>query len=223
MKLFETDPAKKSIIITISSFVLLFLLFFFLKFSDSLPLPELEGGGGGGEIAVNFGDSDFGSGANFDSKEIVTAAPEEVVETPTEEKEILISENEEAPAIAEVKTPDTKIEKKIEEKPVVKPTPKPSRIPSYAENAPTPKPPCADKYRPGCCWPTCAIEWCRHDAPRGCGSCRGREPRGCRRARALQSRPRSPFAARQHRIRRRFLSAVAANPIQMRRGSLRSV
>jgi outer membrane biosynthesis protein TonB len=132
MKLFETEQEKKSIIITSSSFVLLFLLFFFLKFSDSLPLPEMEGGGGGGEIAVNFGDSDFGSGENFDSKEVVTAAPEEVVETPAEEKELVVSENEEAPAIAEIKKPDTKIEKKEEDKPVVKPTPKPSKSTSDA-------------------------------------------------------------------------------------------
>lgn len=132
MKLFETEQEKKSIIITSSSFVLLFLLFFFLKFSDSLPLPEMEGGGGGGEIAVNFGDSDFGSGENYDSKEVVTAAPEEVVETPAEEKEIVVSENEEAPAIAEIKKPDTKIEKKEEDKPVVKPTPKPSKSTSDA-------------------------------------------------------------------------------------------
>ena len=132
MKLFETEQEKKSIIITLSSFVLLFLLFFFLKFSDSLPLPEMEGGGGGGEIAVNFGDSDLGSGENFDSKEVVTAAPEEVVETPTEEKEIVVSENEEAPAIADIKKPDTKIEKKEEDKPVAKPTPKPSKSTSDA-------------------------------------------------------------------------------------------
>ena len=132
MKLFKTEQEKKSIIITTSSFVLLFLLFFFLKFSDSLPLPEMEGGGGGGEIAVNFGDSNFGSGENFDSKEVVTAAPEEVVETPTEEKEIVVSENEEAPAIAEIKKPDTKIEKKEEDKPVVKPSPKPSKSTSDA-------------------------------------------------------------------------------------------
>lgn len=132
MKLFETEQEKKSIIITLSSFVLLFLLFFFLKFSDSLPLPEMEGGGGGGEIAVNFGDSDLGSGENYDTKEVVTAAPEEVVETPTEEKEIVVSENEEAPAITEIKKPDTKIEKKEEDKPVVKPTPKPSKSTSDA-------------------------------------------------------------------------------------------
>lgn len=132
MKLFQTEQEKKSLAITLTSFALLFLLFFFLKFSDSLPLPEMEGGGGGGEIAVNFGDSELGSGDNFDSKEVVIAAPEEVTETPTEEKEIIVSENEEAPAVMEVKKPDTKIEKKAEEKPVVKPTPKPSKSTSDA-------------------------------------------------------------------------------------------
>jgi len=92
----------------------------------------MEGGGGGGEIAVNFGDSDFGSGENYDSKEVVTSAQEEVTESPTKEKEIIVSENEEAPAIVEVKKPDTKIEKKVEEKPVVKPTQKPSKTTSDA-------------------------------------------------------------------------------------------
>ncbi|NBW27749.1 MAG: energy transducer TonB [Flavobacteriaceae bacterium] len=132
MKLFQTEQEKKSIIITSSSFVLLFLLFFFLKFSDSLPLPEMEGGGGGGEIAVNFGDSDFGSGEKYDSKEVVTAAPEEIVEAPVEEKEIVVAENEEAPAIVKVKKSDPKIEKKEEDKPVVKQVPKPSKSTSDA-------------------------------------------------------------------------------------------
>jgi len=132
MKLFQTEQEKKSLVITVTSFTLLFLLFFLLKFSDSLPLPEMEGGGGGGEIAVNFGDSEFGSGENFDSKEVVTADPDKAEDSPTEEKEIIVSENEEAPAVVEVKKPDTKIEKKAEEKPVVKPTPKPSKSTSDA-------------------------------------------------------------------------------------------
>jgi len=132
MKLFQTEQEKKSLIITVTSFTLLFLLFFLLKFSDSLPLPEMEGGGGGGEIAVNFGDSELGSGDNFDSKEVVTAEPDKAEDSPTEEKEIIVSKNEEAPAVVEVKKPDTKIEKKAEDKPVVKPTPKPSKSTSDA-------------------------------------------------------------------------------------------
>jgi hypothetical protein len=132
MKVFQTEQEKKSILLTTVSFGLLFLLFFYLKFSDTLPLPELDGGGGGGEIAVNFGNSDFGSGDNFQSKEVVNVAPKEVAATPTTEKEILISENEEAPAIVEVKKPATKIVKTVVEKPVVKPIPKPSKTTSDA-------------------------------------------------------------------------------------------
>ena len=92
----------------------------------------MDGGGGGGEIAVNFGNSDFGSGDNFQSKEVVTVAPKEVAAKPTIEKEILISENEEAPAIVEVKKPATKIVKTEVEKSVVKPIPKPSKTTSDA-------------------------------------------------------------------------------------------
>lgn len=132
MKLFETEQEKKSLVITTLSFVLLFLLFFYLKFSNTLPLPILDGGGGGGEIAVNFGNNDFGSGDNIQSKEIVTVAPKEVATTPTTEKEILISENEEAPTIVEVKKPSTKIVKTEVVKPVVKPIPKPSKTTSDA-------------------------------------------------------------------------------------------
>ncbi len=132
MNLFQTEQEKKSLIITTTSFVLLFLLFFFLKFSDSLPLPEMEGGGGGGEIAVNFGDSEFGSGDNFDSKEVATTDSPKVAETPTEEKEIIVSENEDAPAVVELKKPDTKIDKKVDAKTVVKPSQKPSKSTSDA-------------------------------------------------------------------------------------------
>lgn len=132
MKVFETEQEKKSLLITTISFALLFLLFFYLKFSNNLPLPELDGGGGGGEIAVNFGNSDFGSGDNIQSKEIVTVAPKEIAATPTTEKEILFSENEKAPAIVEVKKPATKIVKTEVEKPVVKPIPKPSKSTSDA-------------------------------------------------------------------------------------------
>jgi outer membrane biosynthesis protein TonB len=132
MKLFETEQEKKSLVITTLSFVLLFLLFFYLKFSNTLPLPILDGGGGGGEIAVNFGNNDFGSGDNIQSKEIVTVAPKEVATTPTTEKEILISENEEAPTIVEVKKPSTKIVKTEVVKPVEKPIPKPSKTTSDA-------------------------------------------------------------------------------------------
>jgi outer membrane biosynthesis protein TonB len=132
MKILETEQEKKSLTITTICFVLLFLLFFYLKFSNEIKMSELEGGGGGGEIAVNFGNSEFGSGDNFQSKEIVTAAPKQAPQTPTDEKEIIVSENDDAPAIAEVKKPAEKPIKTEVVKPVVKPTPKPSKSTSDA-------------------------------------------------------------------------------------------
>ncbi len=126
--LLKTEQEKKSFTITTISFVLLFLLFFYLKFSNEIKLSALEGGGGGGEIAVNFGDSDFGSGDNFESKELVTAAQKSIPQTPTDEKEIIVSENDDAPAIAEIKKP---VEKPVKTE-VVKPIVKPARTPSQS-------------------------------------------------------------------------------------------
>jgi outer membrane biosynthesis protein TonB len=122
----EIENRKKSFAYTTALFALLFLLFFYLKFSDQMLIPELEGGGGGGEVAVNFGDSDFGSGDNFQSMEKVVSAPRQVKTAAAPEKEIIVSENDDAPAIAEVKKPAEK-PKKVEEKPVEKVVPKPSK------------------------------------------------------------------------------------------------
>lgn len=123
----QIENRKKSFVLTTALFTLLFLLFFYLKFSNQLVMPELEGGGGGGEVAVNFGDSDVGSGDNFQSMEKVVAAPKHTQPAVSTEKEIVVSENDDAPAIAEVKKPAEK-PKKIEiVKPVVIAPPKPSK------------------------------------------------------------------------------------------------
>lgn len=128
----EVENRKKSFALTTALFVLLFLLLFLLKFSNQSLLPELEGGGGGGEVAVNFGDSDMGSGDNFQSTEKVVSAPQKTQVTPTTEKEIVVSENDDAPAIAEVKKPTEKPKKEVIEKPIVKVVPKPSKSTSDA-------------------------------------------------------------------------------------------
>lgn len=125
----EIENKKKSLALTTALFTLLFLLFFYLKFSNQLVLTELEGGGGGGgEVAVNFGDSDMGSGDNYQSTEKVVSAPKQIQQPAVvAEKEIVVSENDDAPAIAEVKKPAEKPKKIVEEKPVVKVVPKPSK------------------------------------------------------------------------------------------------
>jgi hypothetical protein len=128
----EIENRKKSLAYTTALFALLFLLFFYLKFSNQLTLPELEGGGGGGEVAVNFGDSDVGMGDNYQSMEKVLAAPKQTQPAVSTEKEIIVSDNEDAPAIAEVKKPAEKPKKVEVVKPVVVATPKPAKSTSDA-------------------------------------------------------------------------------------------
>ncbi len=133
MEFIETENKKKSLGVTSLLFLLLFLLLFFAKFTNEIQLPLLEeGGGGGGEVAVNFGDSDVGMGDNFQSVEKVTAATKPVVQEEADEKEIIVSENDDAPAIVKVKKPTEKPKKVVVEKVVVKTPPKPSKSTSDA-------------------------------------------------------------------------------------------
>ncbi len=120
----NTEQERKSFLYTTASFVLLFLLFFLLKISETT-VTDLEGGGGGGDIAVNFGNSEFGSGDNYTSTEVVRSAPKPVQPAPQVDKEILVSDNADAPAIADVKKPVEKPKQDV--KPVVAPAPKPSK------------------------------------------------------------------------------------------------
>ncbi len=121
----ELSNKKKSIVLTSLLFALLFVLFYWLKLANNTPISLLEGGGGGGEVAVNFGDSELGSGTNFTSEDAVTTAaatPEESIED-----EVLTQENTaETAIIPETQTAD-KPKKITEPKPVVKSEPKPSK------------------------------------------------------------------------------------------------
>ncbi len=121
----ELSNKKKSIVLTSLLFALLFVLFYWLKLANNTPISLLEGGGGGGEVAVNFGDSELGSGTNFTSEDAVTTAaatPEESIED-----EVLTQENTaETAIIPETQTAD-KPKKVTEPKPVVKSEPKPSK------------------------------------------------------------------------------------------------
>lgn len=124
----EIENRKKSLAMTTGIFAALFLLFFWLKISNTITLADLEGGGGGGgEVAVNFGDSDFGSGDNYQSLEKVVSAPKQTQPAPSAEKEIVVSENDDAPAIVEARKPAEKPKKVEVEKPVEKVVPKPSK------------------------------------------------------------------------------------------------
>lgn len=124
MKILETEHEKKSFALTTVLFILLFLLLLFLKLAvDTVP-EKLEGGGGGGEIAINFGNSELGSGKNYQSKDVsVPTAKAIPVKTVSQIEKVMTQETTEAPVISQTKT-NTKV---ITPKPVVKEAPKPSK------------------------------------------------------------------------------------------------
>jgi outer membrane biosynthesis protein TonB len=105
MAVLETDYEKKSFAITTVLFLLLFL-FMLLFIIYPLPGDELvEHGGGGGEIAINFGNSVTGSGDNYKSKDLeVESAKSKPVET-QQVKEILTQNTKDAPAVAKINNP----------------------------------------------------------------------------------------------------------------------
>lgn len=124
MKVLETEHEKKSFAITTAFFILLFLLLLLMKLTID-PIPdELEGGGGGGEIAINFGNSEVGSGKNYQSKDLSTPIAKAVpVKTVSQVEKVLTQETSDAPVIAQTKN----TEKTVTPKPVVKEVPKPSK------------------------------------------------------------------------------------------------
>lgn len=72
LKKMQVSDKKRSFILSSYSFLALLLILFSIRFwppSDA-ELLAMAGGGGGGGVTVNFGDTDFGSGNNFDSKEL---------------------------------------------------------------------------------------------------------------------------------------------------------
>jgi len=124
MKILETEHEKKSFAITVSFFILLFLFLLLMKLTIEAIPEELEGGGGGGEIAINFGNSEVGSGKNYQSKDLSAPVAKSVpVKTVTQVEKVLTQETADAPVISQPKN----TEKINTPKPIVKETPKPSK------------------------------------------------------------------------------------------------
>src|SRR5690554_758625 len=119
---FRTNEEKKSAIITAILFVIMILVMSIAIFPPEFK--ELEGGGGGGTIALNFGFDDYGMGDNYTSADPIASQAETIV-SESDENEILTSDNEDAVAIPEIpkkddkKQPEKKPENKPEAKPVV--------------------------------------------------------------------------------------------------------
>ena len=100
MKYLETEYEKKSFAITTSIMVVLLLLFLFLGLTYLDPPPE-------NGIAINFGNTEFGSGENKTSTETVQSAPKPAASAPSEaaSEELSTQDIEDAPVIKESKKP----------------------------------------------------------------------------------------------------------------------
>jgi hypothetical protein len=121
MSSINSSDQKKSLLISTLLYGTLLLILFFVRFWPPANLEELTGGGGGGGVTVNFGDSDFGSGANYKSE--VLDVKNQAKQTPTKstpEEAILSQENttEESVVIPQK-------EKPLKPAPVLKEEPKP--------------------------------------------------------------------------------------------------
>jgi len=123
----EVSHKKESLLMTTALFALLFALLFFLTYNSSALISQLEGGGGGGEIAVNFGNSDVGSGDNFESMELAQAAPKAKAIEKTQPDELVTNaSDDDVPAVNSTKT----IKKEETKKEIVKPVEEPQKRPS---------------------------------------------------------------------------------------------
>jgi hypothetical protein len=125
-----SSDQKKSFLIASLLFGTLLLILFFIRFWPPANLAESTGGGGGGGVTVNFGDSDFGSGANYKSE--VLNVKNHAQKTPTKatpEEAILSQENstEESVVIPQK-------EKPLKPTPVLKEEPKPVLVKPRVSN-----------------------------------------------------------------------------------------
>ena len=105
----STDQ-KKSLAFSLLIYAAMLLILFFIRFWPPSNLAELTGGGGGG-VSVNFGDSDLGSGSNYESEAL--EVQNQVKETPTEttpDEAIIAQENstEESVVIPKKEKTETK-------------------------------------------------------------------------------------------------------------------
>ena len=122
----DSSPAdkRKSLLIATLIYGVLLLIMFFIRFwppSDA-ELLAMTGGGGGGGVTVNFGDTDFGSGNNFDSKELDVKNDTKQTPAQAEDQEDIVAQDDEGdktdvviPKHEPVKTP-----KKVVLKPEIK-------------------------------------------------------------------------------------------------------
>jgi outer membrane biosynthesis protein TonB len=89
---------KKSIILATIFYCILLCILYLISFwpPSNEEILAMTGGGGGGGVTVNFGDTDFGSGTDFDNKELDVKTNTKLVATEETPQEDLISQDAEA-------------------------------------------------------------------------------------------------------------------------------
>lgn len=132
----SAEEKRKSLILTVVIYVLFLLILFFIRFwppANAKDLAMLAGGGGGGGVTINFGNSDFGSGKDFQNEELNVKSVVKPTPAQSEPDEDIISSEsstDENTAVIPKKTNPVKVEKpkvKIDPKPVIETKPKVSK------------------------------------------------------------------------------------------------
>jgi hypothetical protein len=121
---------RKSFLLSVLIYALFLLILFFIRFWPPSNMNEalLAGGGGGGGVTINFGDSDFGSGKDFQSEELNIKNVKNVASAAEPEEDIISGEADEKDAVVIPKNTNpvkvTKPKVKIDPKPVAETKPK---------------------------------------------------------------------------------------------------
>ncbi|WP_136667839.1 energy transducer TonB [Flavobacterium sp. H122] len=130
----SAEEKRKSLILTVVIYALFLLILFFIRFwppANDKDLAMLAGGGGGGGVTINFGNSDFGSGKDFQSEELDVKTVKTAASQTEPDEDIISEDNDASDAVAiPKKTSPVKITKpkvKIDPKPVAETKPKVSK------------------------------------------------------------------------------------------------
>ncbi len=120
---------RKSLLLTVVIYTLFLLILFFIRFWPPSNMNEalLAGGGGGGGVTINFGNSDFGSGKDFQSEELDVKTVKNVAAASEPEEDIISEESDVADAVVIPKKTNpvtVKPKVKIDQKPVAETKPK---------------------------------------------------------------------------------------------------
>lgn len=130
----SAEEKRKSFILTIVIYGIFLLILFFIRFwppANDKDLAMLAGGGGGGGVTINFGNSDYGSGKDFQSEDLDVKTVKNVTSQAEPDEDIISEDNDASDAIAIPKKASpvkvTKPKVKIDPKPVTETKPKVSK------------------------------------------------------------------------------------------------